>query len=89
MFTVLVSSTQADDSYITTAFSDGTVTAEGQLVDLYTGVTGVSQTLGDVTDTSMSADLVEVDGGLYVCGNTIQTLHQKWCVDVESYVARK
>ena len=79
----------AADTYSVEVFHDGTEVASGQLVDMYTGVTGVAQALDDVTNPSLMVGLVEVDGGLNVCGTTVQAQHKLWCVDVPTFVASR
>lgn len=77
----------AADTYTIEVFHDGTEVAKGQLVDIYTGVTGTAQVLDDVTNALLTTGLVEVNGDLNVCGTTIRLQHGKWCVDVPTYVA--
>ncbi len=84
-----VSTASAADTYSVEVFHDGTEVVSGQLVDTYTGVTGIAQALDDVTNPLLMVGLVEVDGGLSVCGTTVQLHHGKWCVGVPTYVAAK
>ena len=79
----------AADTYSVEVFHDGTEAASGQLVDVYTGVTGIAQALDDVTNPSLTVGLVEVDGGLNVCGTTVQVQHKVWCVDVPTFVVSR
>ena len=89
VLSVSVFTANAAGTYTVEAFHDGTEAASGELVDMYTGVTGIAQALDDVTDPSLMVGLVEVDSGLSVCGTTVQLHHGKRCVGVPTYVAAK